>query len=103
MSNPNQTSLGCGNFEDATGVGTDAPTSDLETHSILAAFAACIGVPIQSSDIKNAHFQALPDRIVVMRQPSGGLPGVDPEPEAFLLARVPVYGLCDSGRGFWKR
>ena len=36
-----------------------------------------------------------------MRQPSGGLPGVDPE--AYLLIRVPVYGLCDSGRGFWKK
>ena len=68
----------------------------------MAAFAACIGVPIQSSDIKNAYFQALPiDRIVIMRQPAGGLPGVDPE--AYLLVRVPVYGLCDSGRGFWKK
>ena len=36
-----------------------------------------------------------------MRQPSGGLLGVDPE--AYLLVRVPVYGLCDSGRGFWKK
>ena len=95
--------VGCGNFEDAAGVRTDAPTSDLETHSIVAAFAACIGAPIQSSsDIKNAYFQALPiDRIVIMRQPAGGLPGVDPE--ACLLVRVPVYGLCDSGRGFWKK
>ena len=41
------------------------------------------------------------DRIVRMRQPQGRLPGVDPE--AFLLIRVPVYGLCDSGRGFWKK
>ena len=36
-----------------------------------------------------------------MRQPTGGLPGVDPE--AILLIRVPVYGLCDSGRGFWRK
>ena len=36
-----------------------------------------------------------------MRQPTGGLPGVDPE--AVLLIRVPVYGLCDSGRGFWRK
>ena len=49
-----------------------------------------------------AYFQAMPiDRIVIMRQPQGGLPGVDPD--AFLLIRVPVYGLCDSGRGFWKK
>ena len=55
-----------------------------------------------SSDIKSAYFQAMPiDRIVIMRQPQGGLPGVDPD--AFLLIRVPVYGLCDSGRGFLKK
>ena len=91
--------VSCGNFEDAVGVRTD---SDIETHALLAVFAACHGVPLFSSDIKNAYFQAMPiDRIVIMRQPQGGLPGVDPE--AFLLIRVPVYGLCDSGRGFWKK
>ena len=52
--------VGCGNFEDATGVRTDAPTSDLETRSIVAAFAVAEGVPPQSSDIRNAYFQALP-------------------------------------------
>ena len=36
-----------------------------------------------------------------MRQPRGGLPGVDPE--VFFLVRVPIYGLTDSGRGFWLR
>ena len=89
--------VSCGNFEDA-----DAPTSDIETHVLVAVFAACHGAPLFSSDIKNAYFQAMPiDRIVIMRQPQGGLPGVDPD--AFLLIRVPVYGLCDSGRGFWKK
>ena len=91
-----------GNFEDAEGVRTDALTSDIGTHALVAVFAACHGVPLFSSDIKKAYFQAMPiDRIVIMRQPQGGLPGVDPE--AFLLIRVPVYGLCDSGRGFWKK
>ena len=57
---------------------------------------------VESSDIRNAYFQAEPiDRVVLMRQPSGGLPGIDPE--ATLLIRVPVYGLCDSGRGFWRK
>ena len=91
----------CGNFEDAEGVSTDARTSDIETDA-LAVCAACHGVPLFSSDIKNAYFLALPiDRIVMMRQPQGGLPGVDPE--AFLLIRVPVHGLCDSSRGFRKK
>ena len=80
----------------------DAPTCGIETHTLVAVFAACHGVPLFSSDIKNAYFQAMPiDRIVTMRQPQGGLLGVDPH--AFLLIRVPVYGLCDSSRGFWKK
>ena len=94
--------VSCGNFEDAEGVRTDAPTSDKETHALVAVFVACHGVPLFSSDIKNAYFQAMPiDRIVSMCQPQGGLSGVDPD--AFLLIRIPVYGLCDSGRGFWKK
>eukprot|EP00439_Symbiodinium_sp_Y106_P072081 s1917_g13.t1 len=94
--------VSCGNFEDSTEIGTDAPTSDLETHALVSAFAASNGVPVESSDIRNAYFQAEPiDRVVLMRQPTGGLPGVDPE--AILLIRVPVYGLCDSGRGFWRK
>ena len=76
--------VSCGNFEDAKGVRTDAPSSDIETHALVAVFAACHGVPLFSSDIKNTYFQAMPiDRIVIMRQPQGGLPGVDPD--AFLL------------------
>ena len=94
--------VGCGNLEDASEVRTDAPTSDLETRCIVASFAAAEGVPPHCPDIRNAYFQALSiDRIVLMRQPSGGLPKVDPD--TYLLIRVPVYGLVDSGRGFWKK
>ena len=45
---------------------------------------------MESSDIRNAYFQAEPiDRDVLMRQPSGGLPDVDPE--AMLLIRVYLF------------
>eukprot|EP00439_Symbiodinium_sp_Y106_P077691 s2610_g16.t1 len=74
----------CGNFEDSTEARTDAPpTSDLETHPLVAAFAAAHGVPVESSDIRKAYFQAEPiDRAVLIRQPSGGLL------EAMLLIRT---------------
>ena len=36
-----------------------------------------------------------------MKPPRGGLPGVDSNQS--MLVSVPIYGLCDSGRGFWKR
>ena len=38
---------------------------------------------------------------MLLKQPSGGLPGEDPS--AMMLARVPVYGTKDAGRKFWKR
>ena len=41
--------VSCGNFEDAEVVRTDAPTSDIETHALVAVFAACHGVPLLSS------------------------------------------------------
>ena len=35
----------------------------------------------------------------MMRQPRGGLPGF--EEGIVFLVKVPIYGLTDSGRGFW--
>ena len=94
--------VSCGNFEDQGSLRTDAPTSDMETHHIVVSWAASHGVKVHTSDVASAYFQATPlDRVVIMRQPRSGLPGVDPD--TMLLIRVPVYGLCDSGRGFWKR
>ena len=61
-------------------------------------------MPVESSDTRDVYFQAEPiDRVVLMRQPSGGLPGIDPEAMLLIRVRVPVYGLCDSGRGFRRK
>ena len=38
-----------------------------------------------------------------MRQPSGGVPDVDVSADTMFVARVPIYGTCDAGRGFWKK
>eukprot|EP00438_Fugacium_kawagutii_P009145 Skav206186 [mRNA] locus=scaffold1844:100592:105303:- [translate_table: standard] len=93
--------VSCGNFEKgAEGLRSDSPTAECELHHLLAAFAASRALTLCSADVTNAYFQAKPlDRILLMRLPRGGLPGVDPE--ALLLIRVPVYGLSDSGRGFF--
>ena len=40
-------------------------------------------------------------RVLLLRQPRSGLPGRKPDDR--LLARVPVYGTQDAGRGFWKK
>ena len=94
--------VSCGNFEHSDGLRSDSPTSELESHHVVAAWSASHATPLKSADITSAYFQAQPlDRVLLMRQPRGGLPGVDPT--ALLLIRVPIYGLCDSGRGFWMR
>ena len=38
-----------------------------------------------------------------MRQPPGGVPHVDISTDTMFVARVPIYGTCDAGRGFWKK
>ena len=95
--------VSCGNYEKGKeGMRSDSPTSDLETHHIVASWAASKRAMLRSADVTSAYFQALPlDRVLLMRQPKGGLHNVDPE--ALLLVRVPIYGLSDSGRGFWLR
>ncbi len=38
-----------------------------------------------------------------MRQPKGGLPGVDPARKAAIAARVPIYGTKVAGRQLYKK
>ena len=92
----------CGNFEVSKGLRSDTPTADTEAHNILCCWAAIQGAQLHSADVASTYFQGRPlDRVLIMRQPRGGLPGIDPE--VFFLVRVPIYGLTDSGRGFWLR
>ena len=92
--------VSCGNFEVSEGLRSDSPTADTDAHNILCCWAAIQGAQLHSADVASAYFQGRPlDRVLIMRQPRGGLPGV--APEVFFLVRVPVYGLTDSGRGFW--
>ena len=94
--------VGCGNFEDTDGVRTDSPTCDLEGQNLLFSWAASSHLHLCSADITNAYFQGKQlDRAILFRQPPGGLPGVSLD--AMLVARVPVYGTKDAGRGFWLK
>ena len=81
---------------------SDSPTADIEAQNLIFSFAASRKVRIGSADITNAYFQGEElDRVLILRQPKGGLPGEPPERR--FLARVPVYGTHDGGRKFWKR
>ena len=91
-----------GDLED-TNLRSDSPTCDVEGQNLIFSFAACHGLKIRSADITNAYFQGQDlDRILLFKQPPGGLPDPELAPDAHLLARVPIYGTRDAGRGFWK-
>ena len=92
--------VSCGNFEVSEGLRSDSPTAEVDVHHVMACWCSCKGVTMHSADITNAYFQGKAlDRIVLMSQPRNGLPGVDPD--ALLLMRVRIYGLTDSGTGFF--
>ena len=94
--------VSCGNFECSEGLRSDSPTADIEVHNLVCCWCAINKVDLHSADVTSAYFQGRPlDRVLMMRQPRGGLPGV--EEGIVYLVRVPIYGLTDSGRGFWLR
>ena len=93
-----------GDLEETTGVRTDSPTCDIEGLNILLSWVSCERLTVKSGDITNAYFQGCPlERLILMRQPPGGVPDVDISADTMFVARVPIYGTCDAGRGFWKK
>ena len=96
--------VSCGNCEGVSRneLTCDAPTVDAETHCLIASYAASRKLKLRCGDISSAYFQSEPlERVIIMKQPRGGLPGVPPE--AMLLRRLPVYGTMDAGRGLYVR
>ena len=93
-----------GDLEETTGVRTDSPTCDIEGLNILLPWVSCECLTVKSGDITNAYFQGCPlERLFLMKQPPGGVPDVDISADTMFVARVPIYGTCDAGRGFWKK
>ena len=93
--------VGRGDLEKQEQIRSDSPTCDVEGVNMIFSFAASNKLKIRSADITNAYFQREKlTRTLIFKQPPGGLPGV-PEGEC-LLAKVPIYGTKDAGRGFWK-
>ena len=93
-----------GDLEETTGVRTDSPTCDIEGLNILLSWVSCERLTVKSCDITNAFFQGCPlERLISMRRPPGGVPDVDISADTMFVARVPIHGTCDAGRGFWKK
>ena len=59
--------VGCGQFEDTTGIRSDSPTADVEGLNLVASFAACEKLLLRCNDLKNAYFKAgQVDRLMLM-------------------------------------
>ena len=81
---------------------SDSPTAGIEAQNLVFSFAASRKLRIKSLDVTNAYFQGEEiDRVLLLSQPKGGLPGL--KPHQHMLARAPIYGSTDGGRRFWKR
>ena len=82
-----------GDLEETTGVRTDSPTCDIEGLNILLSWVSCERLTVNSGDITNTF----------PRMSIGGVPDVDISADTMFVARVPIYGTCDAGLGFWKK
>ena len=90
-----------GDLEETTGVRTDSPTCDIEGLNILLSWVSCERLTVKSGDITNAYFQGCPfERLILVKQPLGGVPDVDISADTMFVGRVPIYGTCDAGRVF---
>ena len=93
-----------GNLEETSCVRTDSPTCDIEGLKIILSWVSCERLTVKAGDITNTYFQGCPlERLILMIQPPGGVPDVDISADTMFVARVPIYGTCDAGRGFWKK
>ena len=89
-------------YEDQSSFRTDSPMSEGGSRNLVAAFAAIHRCAIHSADVRSAYFQAQPlDRVVMMKQPRRSARSRQQSINAGESARI--FGLCGSGRGFWKR
>ena len=91
-----------GDLEEDLGIRTDSPTCELEGLRLIMPWAASMGRRLNRADITSADFQGQAlVRLMILKPPSDGLEGV-PAGEA-IIARMPVYGTRDAGRGLWKK
>ena len=93
-----------GDLEETTCVRTDAPTCDIEGLNVLLSWVLCERHTVKSGDITNAYFQGCPlERLILMRQPPGGVSDVGISVDTMFVARVPICSTCDAvvfGRNF---
>ena len=83
---------------------SDSRRCDTEAQNLPSSLAASRRLRIRSADITIAFFSVRRlDRILLLRPPKEGLQEENLQPGQLMLARVPAYGVHDSGRKFRKK
>ena len=87
-----------GDLEESLGLRTDSPKCGLEGLMLIISWAAGREKILNCADIASAYFQGRDlDILILLKPPGDGLEGA-PEGGA-LVARAPVCGARDAGRG----
>ena len=82
----------------------DSPTADNEGAAFVCSFAASRRLRLRSGDLEAGYFQGEEmSRVLILKPPPSGLPDGAVGPTDRLLARVPIYGTKDAGRGLWRK
>ena len=83
---------------------SDSPTADREAVFLAISLATSRRLKIRSGDLGHVYLQGEKlSRPLLLRQPKGGLPDDSIKFDDMMLARVPIYGTRDAGRGLWRR
>eukprot|EP00959_Pyramimonas_sp_CCMP1952_P129333 2704438-Pyramimonas_sp.AAC.1 len=91
-----------GDSEESLGILADSLTCGLEGLRLIASWAAGTKKTLKCADIASAYFQGQEfDRFMLLKPPPDGVEGV-PGGGA-LIARMPVHGARDAGRGLWQK
>ena len=90
-----------GDLEDSSRMRTDSPTCSQTMFSMVIILAACRNTSLWSGDISAAFLQGSKlDRLLVLRLPHDGVPGVDGY-QHYVVSST-VYGTKDAPRGWFK-
>ena len=92
-----------GDLEDSSNMRCDSPTGSHLALSLVFALSASRDTDLWSGDISAAFLQGSKlDRILILKQPKGGIPGLDFKEEMFYLVSSTAYGTKDAPRGWLK-
>eukprot|EP00959_Pyramimonas_sp_CCMP1952_P252501 5275747-Pyramimonas_sp.AAC.1 len=91
-----------GDLEESLGNRADSLVCEFEGLGLIASWAAITKKTLKCADVTSAYFQGQElDHLMLLKPPPDGLAGVRDGGAA--IARMPVYGTRDAGRGLRQK